>query len=202
MKVAPASLAPGRVPSAWPARVCTIAGLSLIAAVAGARAPGLPAEELPLMAQVARAAPAAHAPAAVATPPTVAAPAAPTQAQPLVVQDAWVRATPGADIAAAYLTLRNASATTVTVTGVESPVAGHAMIHETQVEGGQSKMRAHEQLVVAPGTTIKLQPGGLHVMLHDLKQPLTVGQKVPLVITLAGGGTVQVIALVRPLGAE
>lgn len=124
------------------------------------------------------------------------------QPPPLVAQNAWVRATPGADVAAAYLTLRNVSANTVTVTGVESPIAGHAMIHETSVQGGQSRMRPHEQLVVAPGMTVKFEPGGLHVMLHDLKQPLTVGQTVPLVITLAGGGTLQVTAAVRPLSAE
>jgi periplasmic copper chaperone A len=130
--------------------------------------------------------------------------ASPLGAQPpsLVVQNAWVRATPGAQVAAAYLTLRNVSSSTVTVTGVESPIAGHAMIHETTVQGGQSKMRPHEQLVVAPGMTVKFEPGGLHVMLHDLKQPLTVGQTVPLVITLAGGGTLQVTAAVRPLSAE
>ena len=124
------------------------------------------------------------------------------QPPPLVAQNAWVRATPGADLAAAYLTLRNVSPNAVTVTGVESPIAGHAMIHETTVQGGQSRMRPHEQLVVAPGMTVKFEPGGLHVMLHDLKQPLTVGQTVPLVITLAGGGTLQVTATVRPLSAE
>jgi len=48
----------------------------------------------------------------------------------------------------------------------------------------------------------KFEPGGLHVMLHDLKQPLTVGQSVPLVITLAGGATLKVTAAVRPLSAE
>jgi periplasmic copper chaperone A len=127
--------------------------------------------------------------------------AAPPQTA-LVAQNAWVRTTPGADVAAAYLTLRNVSTSAVTVTGVESPSAAHAMIHETKVEGGQSKMRPHEQLVVAPGATLKLEPGGLHVMLHDLKQPLTVGQTVPLVFLLAGGGSVQVTAAVRPLGAE
>jgi copper(I)-binding protein len=131
-----------------------------------------------------------------------AAPPLGAQQPSLVAQDAWVRATPGAQMAAAYLTLRNVSSKTVTVTGVESPVAGHAMIHETTVQGGQSRMRPHEQLVVAPGMTVKLEPGGLHVMLHDLKQPLTAGQTVPLVITLAGGGTLQVTAAVRPLNAE
>jgi periplasmic copper chaperone A len=134
--------------------------------------------------------------------PTAATPTAAAAQTTLIAQNAWVRATPGADIAAAYLTLRNVSATTVTVTGVESPIAAHAMIHETKVEGGQSKMRPHEQLVLPPGATVKLEPGGLHVMLHDLKQPLTVGQSVPLVILLAGGGSVQVTAAVRPLGAE
>jgi copper(I)-binding protein len=126
----------------------------------------------------------------------------PGEQPPLVAQNAWVRATPGADMAAAYMTLRNVSSNAVTVTGVESPIAGHAMIHESTVQGGQSRMRPREQLVVAPGATVKFEPGGLHVMLHDLRQPLTVGQSVPLIITLAGGGTLQVTAAVRPLSAE
>jgi copper(I)-binding protein len=142
------------------------------------------------------------APVAVAQTPASVAPSASVAQTALVAENAWVRATPGADIAAAYLTLRNVSATTVTVTGVASPIAAHAMIHETKVEGGQSKMRPHEQLVIAPGAAVKLEPGGLHVMLHDLNQPLTVGQTVPLLILLAGGGSVQVTAPVRPLGAE
>jgi periplasmic copper chaperone A len=125
-----------------------------------------------------------------------------THAQPLVVEDAWIRATAGADIAVAYLTVRNASTTAVTVLGVETAVAGHAMIHETRLEGGQSKMRPHESVAVSPGATIKLQPGGLHVMLHDLKRPLVVGEKVPLTVVLAGGATVTVTATVRPLIAE
>ena len=123
-------------------------------------------------------------------------------AQTLEVQDAWVRVIPGADIAAAYMTLRNPGPAAITVTGIQSPIAGHAMIHETKLEGGQSQMRAHEQLLLAPGATVKLQPGGLHVMLHDVKQPLTVGEKLPLVIQLSDGGTVQTTATVRPLSAE
>jgi hypothetical protein len=121
---------------------------------------------------------------------------------PLVAQDAWVRATPGSDMAAAYLTLRNVSTNPVIVMSVQSPIAGHAMIHETTLVGGQSRMRPHQTLVVAAGKTVKLEPGGLHVMLHDLAHPLTVGQSVPLIITLAGGATLRVTAPVRPLNAE
>ena len=126
----------------------------------------------------------------------------PAQSPPLVVQDAWVRATPGTDMAAAYLTVHNVSAHAVTVTSVDSPVAGHSMIHETRVQGGMSTMRPREQVVVAAGSTVKFEPGGLHVMLHDLKQPLQVGQSVPLVVILAGGTTVKASATVRPLSAE
>ena len=126
-----------------------IAALSLLASMA-AQGPLAPAA----IAQT----PVAAAPTARAeqtTPATSTAPAAQTTSAAntaaaaqttLIAQNAWVRATPGADIAAAYLTLRNVSTTAVTVTGVESPIAAHAMIHETKVEGGQSKMRPHEQL--------------------------------------------------------
>jgi copper(I)-binding protein len=124
------------------------------------------------------------------------------QQAPLIAENAWVRAIPGGDTAAAYLTLRNVTSSAVTVTGVESSAAAHAMIHESTTEGGQSRMRPRQQLTVAPRSTVKFEPGGLHIMLHDLKQPLTVGDSVPLTLRLTGGSILQVKAAVRPLGAE
>jgi copper(I)-binding protein len=123
------------------------------------------------------------------------------QAPALIAQDAWTRQVPGSDVAAAYLTLRNPTTKPITIVAIESPVAGHAMIHETRTEGGQSQMRPHEQLVIAPGQTVKFEPGGLHVMLHGLTHPVAVGQSVPLVLLLADGSKVQVAAVVRPLNA-
>jgi copper(I)-binding protein len=128
--------------------------------------------------------------------------AAMAQAPGLVVQDAWIRQPPGTDVAAAYLTLRNPTSKPITVVGIESPAASHAMIHETKTEGGQSRMRPHEQLVIAPGETVKFAPGGLHVMLHDVKQPVAVGQTIQLVLLLADGSKIPVPAVVRPLTAE
>jgi len=125
-------------------------------------------------------------------------------AQPsaLIVKDAWVREVPGSDVAAVYLTLRNPSTQPISIVGVESSVASHAMIHETKTESGQSRMRPHEQLLVPPGRTVKLEPGGLHVMLHGVTQPTPVGQSVPLSLVLADGHKVQVAAVVRPLNAQ
>lgn len=124
------------------------------------------------------------------------------QAPALIVQDAWVREVPGSDVAAAYLTLRNPTTRPISIVGVESSVASHAMIHETKTESGQSRMRPHEQLLIPPGKTVKLEPGGLHVMLHGMTKPTPVGQSVPLVLLLADGNKVQVAAVVRPLNAQ
>jgi copper(I)-binding protein len=63
-------------------------------------------------------------------------------------------------------------------------------------------MRAREELVVAPGATVRFAPGGLHVMLHDLSQTLKAGDEVPLVLLLKGGATLAVTARVRPLASE
>lgn len=126
----------------------------------------------------------------------------PAISTPILVTDAWIRAIPGADTAAAYMTLRNSSGHSVTVQGVQSAAAAHVMIHETSLQGGMSRMRPHAQIVIAAGATVKLEPGGLHVMLQGLAQPLNVGQSVPLVVLLTDGTSVQAEARVRPLAAD
>jgi periplasmic copper chaperone A len=120
----------------------------------------------------------------------------------LSAADAWIRATPGADVAAAYLTLTNSGALPVTVIGVRSSVAGMAMIHETHLVGTQSTMRSREELTVAPKETVRFAPGGLHVMLQTLTHALKPGEDVTLVLLLKGGDTLDVVAHVRPLGQE
>ena len=117
----------------------------------------------------------------------------------LSVQDAWIRATPGVDVAAAYLTLHNTGSQPVVVTGVRSPAAQSAMIHETTLVNGESTMRPHERLRIAAGETVQFAPGGLHIMLQGLKRPLAVGDEVPVTV-LFEGGSVTAMARVRPLG--
>jgi copper(I)-binding protein len=124
------------------------------------------------------------------------------QVQPLIVQNAWMRKVPGADSAAAYLVLRNASVRPVIVVGVRSPVASHVMVHETTTTGGQSQMRAFDRLVIAPGKSLNFAPGGLHVMLSGFNRSILIGQTVPLVLVLSDGSTVPVAVVVRPVDAQ
>lgn len=124
--------------------------------------------------------------------------AAPT----LTVTDAWVRAIPGSDVAAAYFTVSNTGTGPATIVGARSPAAADVMIHETAMAGAQSTMRPHAQLPLAPGQSVHFSPGGLHLMLMNLKQPLHPGDAVALVLLLDGGTSVTVTAHVRPLGEQ
>jgi len=122
-------------------------------------------------------------------------------AQPaaLSARDAWIRAIPGSDVAAAYLTVHNGGTQPILIVGVRSPRAHEAMIHETSLVNGESRMRPHEHVALAAGGTLRLAPGGLHIMLHGLTHTPAVGEDLVLVLELAGGSTLTVSARVRPL---
>ena len=53
-----------------------------------------------------------------------------------------------------------------------------------RVKNGVMEMRQLESLELPAKQTVKLEPGGLHIMLLDLKRPLKPGDKVPLRLTL------------------
>lgn len=104
-------------------------------------------------------------------------------AQPVTVSDAWVRApAPGQRVAAAYMELT--SRVNLSLVAVASPAAGGVELHSTSVDGGVMKMRPVGRIELPAGKPVKLAPGGLHVMLVDLKQPLKAGDKVPLTLTV------------------
>jgi copper(I)-binding protein len=57
-------------------------------------------------------------------------------------------------------------------------------------------------LSIEPGKTVKLAPGGLHLMLMDLKNPLKQGDKVPLTLDFEKAGKVVVSLDVQGVGAQ
>ena len=109
--------------------------------------------------------------------------AAAAQAQPASVKDAWVRApAPGQKVVGVYMEI--VSRTNAALVAVASPLAARAELHRMALEDGVMKMRPLERIELPAGTAVKLAPGGLHVMLIDLKQPLQRGEKVPLTLTV------------------
>jgi hypothetical protein len=121
----------------------------------------------------------------------------------LVVAGAWIRQPPpGSDVAAVYLSLQNVGTKSARLTGVECPIAGMAMLHESRESGGQSQMRELTSVSLAAGASMAFTPGSKHIMLHGLTHSLQVGERVPIVLVFAGGTRLHVTALVRPLGAS
>ena len=105
-----------------------------------------------------------------------------------VIESPWVRAAPpGAASLAGYLVLRNPCAAPVEVSDVESKDFGMPMIHRTVVEGGVSRMRPAGRLVVAPGESLRFEPGGLHLMLMRPLKPLAEGDVARIRLVLADG---------------
>jgi periplasmic copper chaperone A len=118
--------------------------------------------------------------------------AAAAAAAPPIVTDAWIRATPpGAITAAAYLTITSAGAADRLV-GVTTPAAGTVEIHTTVSEAGSQHMMHVGELVLPAGGAVRLEPGGQHLMLIDLKAPMVPGTKVALSLRFAAGGTVEI----------
>lgn len=95
------------------------------------------------------------------------------------VSDAWIRLPPpGAKIAAAYLTLE--SKQTLSLIAVTSPAAEVVEMHSMSTKNGVMEMRQLPTLKIEAGKPTKLEPGGLHLMLINLKQPLKSGDQVKL----------------------
>jgi len=98
------------------------------------------------------------------------------------IQNAWVRPTnPGQEVGAAYMTLT--SKLDVSLVSVESDATKSVEIHNMTMENGVMKMRMLDTLPLKAGKPYKLAPGGFHLMLFDLKKPLTVGEQVNFVLT-------------------
>jgi periplasmic copper chaperone A len=131
-----------------------------------------------------------------------------TAAESVKVANAWVRApAAGQQTVAAYLDLTSDREMSVVAAG--SPVAGRVEMHSMTMDGGVMRMRALPRIDLPAGQTVKLGPGGAHLMLLDLKRPIKAGDTVPLVLSLqpTGAGstsvtTVTAQAEVRPATAS
>lgn len=122
----------------------------------------------------------------------------------VTVGEPWVRATVAAQKATgAFMTLT--STQNVKLVGVSSPAAGIVEVHEMKMDNDMMRMRQIESLDLPAGKPVKLAPGGYHLMLMNLKQPLKDGDKVALTLEIEDAKKVRskvvVDAPVKPLNA-
>ncbi|MGB3447040.1 MAG: copper chaperone PCu(A)C [Xanthobacteraceae bacterium] len=126
----------------------------------------------------------------------------PVKAGDLVISNAWTRATPGgAKVGGGYLTIENKGTTADRLVGGTTTVAGKLEVHQMSMSDGVMKMHPVEGgLTIEPGKTVKLAPGGYHLMLVDLKQPFKQGETVPVTLLFEKAGKVAVSLSVQGIG--
>ena len=122
----------------------------------------------------------------------------------VTVGEPWVRATVAQQKATgAFMTLTSVQG--AKLVAASSPAAGVVEVHEMKMVDDVMRMRQITALELPAGTPVALSPGGYHLMLLELKQPLKDGDKVPLTLEIEDAQNVRskivVEAPVKPLNA-
>jgi periplasmic copper chaperone A len=118
------------------------------------------------------------------------------QQSTLQIEHAWSRPAPAGRVGVLYCTITDNGAPD-RLTGISTPAAARADLHQSLSENGIAKMRAVESAAIAPGKPLTLAPGGYHVMLMGLKQALKPGDTFPVTFTFDHAGAVTTTAVVQ-----
>ncbi len=123
------------------------------------------------------------------------------QAQ-IELTDVWARSSAGMTRAGAvYLGIANKGSEADRLLSASSPAAARVELHETVKDGEIMRMRPVPSIPVGPRETVALKPGGMHIMLLDLVQPIKQGDRISLVLTFEKSGKKTVDVPVNAAGA-
>ena len=113
---------------------------------------------------------------------------------PVTVSDAWARSSPsGVTMGAAYFDITSVDDDSLVAVFVSSDIAARAEIHEvvkamdmgddaSEMHDDAMSMQEMDALELPAGTMVQLGPGGYHIMLIDLAEPLVVGDTFDLTL--------------------
>lgn len=120
----------------------------------------------------------------------------------IAIAHPWSRAAGANATGAGFMTLRNTGTQADRLVSASASIARAVELHTHVRDGDVMRMRPVEAIPVAPGQTVELRPGGFHVMLIGLKEPLVQGARVPLTLRFERAGEVQVELAVEAAGAR
>lgn len=111
----------------------------------------------------------------------------------LHIDHPWSRAMPpNAPAGAAYFLVENRGNSADRLVAVSTPRAGKSELHNHVHENGLMKMVYVPAVDVAAGAQVEFSPGGYHVMLFQLNQPLQAGDRFPLTLQFEKAGSIEV----------
>ncbi len=122
----------------------------------------------------------------------------------IVISDAWIRElTPGSSVTAGYMIIENFGNNDDKLTGINPTFGDHGGIHTTEVDdNGIARMEMLEELIIPAGKKVVLEPGGAHIMLTDITQPVKKGDKLKLELLFEGAGKKDIYVKVKRLSGD
>jgi hypothetical protein len=116
----------------------------------------------------------------------------------IVVHQPWARELPPVShTGAAYLSIHNTGTQADRLLSATSPVAARVEMHSHEHAAGMMRMQQVEAVALPAGQQVDFAPGGLHLMLIDLRRPLAAGQDFTLELNFEHAGSMQVQVEVR-----
>jgi copper(I)-binding protein len=100
-------------------------------------------------------------------------------------------------VSAAYMVIKNAGSQPDQLLTVATDAAGKTEVHETTVKDNVASMRPIPALDIPANGSVELKPGGYHIMMMDLKQPLTPGQTINLTLNFKSGTVIKLVVPVK-----
>ena len=113
------------------------------------------------------------------------------------VRQSWARIADSGATSGAYMEIDNNDTVSITLVGVTSVNAAAAEVHETMQQDGMVHMMPRTELLIPAGDVATMAPGGLHVMLIDLRRALVVGDSVRLRLRFSDSTDVTVTVPVK-----
>lgn len=104
----------------------------------------------------------------------------------------------GAPNGIGFIDLKNTGRQPDRLLKATSPGVGRVELHEMKMQGDVMQMRELDGIAIAPGATVRMAPGGLHMMLMQLGKPLAAGDKLPITLTFERAGNVSTELWVQP----
>ena len=124
--------------------------------------------------------------------------ALPCWAANLQIHEAWIKDLPAVvPVRAGYMTIVNRQAQKVIIESLVSESFARIEIHQTVEDNGLMSMRPVELLTIEPGETLKLAPGGMHLMMMNPLKPLKPGNKIAVTISYNDQSTQTIELIVR-----
>jgi len=112
----------------------------------------------------------------------------------IVIKDQWIR--PGAEkmATALYFTLENNGSEADTLYAIETDIAKMIQIHETYSNGDVMGMREIGEIIIEPESSVKLEPGGMHIMVMRLKRDIKIGDEIDFTLYFRNADKITITA--------